>query len=57
VLLVGLKKKKMNKQGLGLFTLEEMVWMKNGQLFTRGPSTYKVPACSSSYLQAACTCS
>ncbi len=41
VLLVGLKI--MNKQGLGLFTLEEMVWMKNGQLFTRGPSTYKVP--------------
>ena len=29
-------------QGLGLFTLEEMVWLKNGQLFTRGPSTYKV---------------
>jgi len=31
-------------QGLGLFTLEEMVWMKNGQLFTRGPSTYKIPS-------------
>jgi len=29
-------------QGLSLFTLEEMVWLKNGQLFTRGPSTYKV---------------
>mmetsp|Transcript_4472 Transcript_4472/g.11222 ORF Transcript_4472/g.11222 Transcript_4472/m.11222 type:complete len:1333 (-) Transcript_4472:294-4292(-) len=31
-------------QGLGLFTLEEMVWMNNGQLFTRGPSTYKIPS-------------
>ena len=31
-------------QGMGLFTLEEMVWMKNGQLFTRGPSTYKIPS-------------
>jgi len=31
-------------QGMGLFTLEELVWMNNGQLFTRGPSTYKIPS-------------
>jgi len=31
-------------QGQGLFTTEEMVWMPNGQLFTRGPSTYKIPS-------------
>jgi xanthine dehydrogenase molybdopterin-binding subunit B len=31
-------------QGMGLFTLEELVWLNNGQLFTRGPSTYKVPS-------------
>jgi len=31
-------------QGVGLFMTEEMQWMKNGQLFTRGPSTYKIPS-------------
>lgn len=31
-------------QGVGLFMLEEMVWMKNGNLFTKGPSTYKIPS-------------
>eukprot|EP00871_Galdieria_phlegrea_P004977 jgi/Galph1/5480/GphlegSOOS_G4164.1 len=37
-------------QGLGLFTMEEVVfgdeehpWFRQGQLFTRGPSTYKIP--------------
>jgi len=31
-------------QGVGLFMLEEMIWMKNGSLFTKGPSTYKIPS-------------
>jgi len=31
-------------QGLGLCTLEEMVWNADGSLFTRGPSTYKIPS-------------
>jgi len=31
-------------QGQGLFTMEEMVWTKTGSLFTRGPSTYKIPS-------------
>lgn len=31
-------------QGQGLFTMEEMVWTKSGSLFTRGPSTYKIPS-------------
>jgi len=31
-------------QGYGLFTMEELVWFPNGQLFTRGPSTYKIPS-------------
>mmetsp|Transcript_3006 Transcript_3006/g.4567 ORF Transcript_3006/g.4567 Transcript_3006/m.4567 type:complete len:1061 (-) Transcript_3006:635-3817(-) len=30
-------------QGMGLFTLEELVWSKRGY-FTRGPSTYKIPS-------------
>jgi xanthine dehydrogenase/oxidase len=34
-------------QGQGLFTTEEMLWTNNpankGQLFTRGPGTYKIP--------------
>ncbi|KAK3490396.1 xanthine dehydrogenase [Neurospora hispaniola] len=34
-------------QGLGLFTMEESLWMRNGpmagNLFTRGPGTYKIP--------------
>ncbi|RPA89635.1 hypothetical protein L873DRAFT_1887520 [Choiromyces venosus 120613-1] len=30
-------------QGQGLFTMEEMLWQKNCQLFTRGPGTYKIP--------------
>lgn len=34
-------------QGLGLFTMEESLWLRNGpmagQLFTRGPGTYKIP--------------
>ncbi|RPA90536.1 hypothetical protein L873DRAFT_1831700 [Choiromyces venosus 120613-1] len=30
-------------QGQGRFTMEEMLWQKNCQLFTRGPATYKIP--------------
>ncbi|KAK8905125.1 hypothetical protein QC760_006322 [Botrytis cinerea] len=30
-------------QGLGLFTMEESLWTKEGQLFTKGPGTYKIP--------------
>ncbi|XP_014251317.1 xanthine dehydrogenase-like [Cimex lectularius] len=30
-------------QGLGLFTLEELVFSSNGMLFSRGPGTYKIP--------------
>ncbi|PWW71580.1 xanthine dehydrogenase [Tuber magnatum] len=30
-------------QGQGLFTIEESLWQKNGELFTRGPGTYKIP--------------
>lgn len=34
-------------QGLGLFTMEESLWTRSsGQLFTRGPSTYKIPGFS-----------
>ena len=38
-------------QGLGLFTLEQCVYLdeskgsKRGQLFTTGPGTYKIPSC------------
>ena len=39
-------------QGLGLFTMEELIWgdhsqykwVKPGTLFTRGPGTYKIPS-------------
>ncbi len=31
-------------QGFGLFTLEETLFMNNGQLATRGPGNYKIPA-------------
>ncbi|KAF2236656.1 xanthine dehydrogenase/oxidase [Viridothelium virens] len=31
-------------QGMGLFTLEESLWSRaTGQIFTRGPGTYKIP--------------
>nr|XP_031845832.1 xanthine dehydrogenase isoform X2 [Nomia melanderi]XP_031845840.1 xanthine dehydrogenase isoform X2 [Nomia melanderi] len=30
-------------QGYGLFTLEEMVYLRNGALFSRGPGAYKLP--------------
>lgn len=34
-------------QGQGLFTTEETLWLSgDGQLFTRGPSTYKIPGFS-----------
>ncbi|KAL6240662.1 hypothetical protein RBB50_012372 [Rhinocladiella similis] len=33
-------------QGQGLFTIEESLWTRNGQLFTRGPGTYKIPGFS-----------
>lgn len=38
-------------QGLGLFTLEQCVYLEGGrnsqrgQLFTTGPGTYKLPSC------------
>jgi xanthine dehydrogenase/oxidase len=30
-------------QGMGWCTMEELVWMKNGNMFTRGPGAYKIP--------------
>jgi len=33
-------------QGQGLFTIEETLWLRNGQLFTKGPGTYKIPGFS-----------
>lgn len=33
-------------QGLGLFTMEEVVYLKNGELFTTGPGAYKIPSCN-----------
>ena len=33
-------------QGLGLFTMEEVVYLKNGRLFTNGTGNYKLPACT-----------
>ncbi|APA12942.1 hypothetical protein sscle_10g077120 [Sclerotinia sclerotiorum 1980 UF-70] len=30
-------------QGLGLFTMEESLWTREGQLYTKGPGTYKIP--------------
>jgi len=30
-------------QGQGPFTMEETLWQTNGELFTRGPGTYKIP--------------
>lgn len=30
-------------QGYGLFVLEEMVYSPDGDIFTKGPSTYKIP--------------
>lgn len=31
-------------QGFGLATMEESLWLPNGQLATRGPGAYKIPA-------------
>ncbi|RSM04086.1 hypothetical protein CEP52_007031 [Fusarium oligoseptatum] len=33
-------------QGQGLFTMEESLWTKSGELFTKGPGTYKIPGFS-----------
>ncbi|KAI5861553.1 xanthine dehydrogenase [Durotheca rogersii] len=33
-------------QGQGLFTMEESLWTQQGELFTRGPGTYKIPGFS-----------
>lgn len=33
-------------QGQGLFTIEESLWTQSGQLFTKGPGTYKIPGFS-----------
>lgn len=30
-------------QGYGLFTLEEMVYLRNGAIATKGPGAYKIP--------------
>jgi xanthine dehydrogenase molybdopterin-binding subunit B len=35
-------------QGQGLFTMEESLWMKSGEIFTKGPGTYKIPGKSPS---------
>lgn len=31
-------------QGLGLFTIEELLWNRKGELMTKGPGNYKIPA-------------
>jgi len=31
-------------QGVGLYTMEEPVWTKSGDLFTKGPGYYKIPS-------------
>jgi xanthine dehydrogenase/oxidase len=33
-------------QGQGLYTMEETLWLQNGQLATKGPGTYKIPGFS-----------
>lgn len=33
-------------QGQGMFTMEETLWTRDGQLLTRGPGTYKIPGFS-----------
>jgi xanthine dehydrogenase/oxidase len=33
-------------QGQGLFTIEETLWTRAGELATRGPGTYKIPGFS-----------
>jgi xanthine dehydrogenase/oxidase len=33
-------------QGQGLFTMEETLWTRDGQLATRGPGNYKIPGFS-----------
>ncbi|KAI8677562.1 hypothetical protein NCS56_00646400 [Fusarium sp. Ph1] len=33
-------------QGQGLFTMEESLWTNTGELFTKGPGTYKIPGFS-----------
>lgn len=33
-------------QGQGMFTTEESLWTRSGQLYTRGPGTYKIPGFS-----------
>ena len=43
-------------QGMGLFTLEENVMMKNGMYFTRGPSTYKIPSGITVLCVCVCVC-
>lgn len=30
-------------QGYGLFVMEEIVYLNNGAMFTRGPGAYKIP--------------
>ena len=33
-------------QGLGMFTMEEVVFLRDGKLLTTGPGTYKIPSCN-----------
>ena len=33
-------------QGLGLLTMEECVFLRDGKMHTVGPGTYKIPGCS-----------
>ncbi len=33
-------------QGMGWCTMEELVWLKNGRMFTTGPGAYKIPGFS-----------
>ncbi|CZR67703.1 probable xanthine dehydrogenase [Phialocephala subalpina] len=33
-------------QGQGLYTMEETLWTQKGELFTKGPGTYKIPGFS-----------
>lgn len=30
-------------QGLGMFTIEELIWSPEGTLYSRGPGAYKIP--------------
>jgi len=44
-------------QGLGWATMEDVVFLKDGQLLTRGPGNYKIPGFKARYaLHVSLTC-